>query len=49
MSENAVEHVTYMTDTNALDDSETHLHFQNATQHDILSAGGLYKVFIVIK
>lgn len=48
MPENTVEHVTYMTDSdsNSLDivDSDTHLHLEDATQHDILSAGGLYKV-----
>jgi len=41
-----------MTDgeTNSLDmvDSDTSLHFEDAMQHDILSAGGFYKVFTFI-
>lgn len=51
ISGNNVEHTTYMTDadTNSLDNiySDTSLHFDDAMQHDIPSAGGFYKVFIL--
>lgn len=49
VSGNNVEHATYMTDadSNSLDmvDSDTVLNFEDSIQHDISSAGGLYKVF----
>lgn len=52
VSGNNVEHATYMTDsdTNSLDmvDSDTSLHLQDETEHDILSAGGFYKVLNVL-
>lgn len=36
-------------DTNSLDmvDSDENIHFEDVIQHDIPSAGGFYKVFIL--